>query len=126
MKQKIYVASKTKHAPMWKQLRDEGFPIVSSWIDEAGLEETLDWNDLWSRCINEASTATTLIVYVLPGEILKGALVEVGAALSHNVPIIIIGNPTKQGSWWKSNNNITTLSWDRLDRGFVRSVLFGL
>lgn len=51
----IYVASKTKHAHIWKRYRDLDFPIVSTWIDEAGEGETTDLSDLWIRCIREAS-----------------------------------------------------------------------
>lgn len=88
----IYVASKTRHAPMWRKLRSEGgYNIISTWIYEAGVGETSDWVDLWSRCIAEASSADFLIVYSEPGDILKGAWVEVGAALSNGKPVFGIG-----------------------------------
>ena len=32
----IYTASKTKHADKWRALRSAGYPIISTWIDEAG------------------------------------------------------------------------------------------
>lgn len=32
----IYFASKTRHAPRWRALRDAGVPTASTWIDEAG------------------------------------------------------------------------------------------
>jgi len=55
----IYIASKSKHAPQWRALRDSGVPIISTWIDEAGEGETLDWTALWKRCIHEAWWANT-------------------------------------------------------------------
>lgn len=30
----IYVISKVEHVQMWRMFRREGFPIISSWIDE--------------------------------------------------------------------------------------------
>lgn len=88
---KIYVASKTKHAELWKYLRKSGFNIISTWIDEAGISETLDWQDLWSRCIKEASTCDALLVYCEDGDVLKGAWVEVGCAMSNQIPVHGIG-----------------------------------
>lgn len=87
----IYIASKACHAPKWRFLRDSGHPIISTWIDEAGPGQTTDFNDLWSRCIHESSTADVLVVYREAGEVLKGGWVEVGAALAYGVPIIGIG-----------------------------------
>lgn len=78
----IYVASKTAHASMWREYRSVGAPIISTWIDEAGAGETTDFADLWTRCVMEARDALCLVLYRLPGEILKGALVEAGAALA--------------------------------------------
>lgn len=92
-KPKIYIASKTKHAEMWKELRDHhGYNIISTWIDEAGAGESADLSDLARRCIEEASFADRLILYCAPDDVLKGALMEVGAALSAGVPVYVVGN----------------------------------
>jgi hypothetical protein len=89
---KIYMASKAKYGPLWQVLRANGANIISTWIDEWGVGQTIDWSDLWSRAIREASTADRVIVYRgAPSEILKGALVEVGAALAANVPVLAVG-----------------------------------
>lgn len=87
----VYMASKTAHAGRWRDLRKQGFPVACTWIDEAGAGETADFPDLWARCIREAATAAALILYCEPGEILKGALVEVGAALAAGVPVLWVG-----------------------------------
>lgn len=88
----IYIASKTKHAPVWRALRDnEGVPFNSTWIDEAGPGESASLSDLWTRCITEASTARILIIYREPDDVLKGAWVEMGAALSFGVPVYAVG-----------------------------------
>lgn len=87
----IYIASKAKHGERWKALRAEGMPIISTWIDECGDGETSDWSDLWVRSIIEASSASALIVYNEPGERMKGALSEIGAALAGGVPVYWVG-----------------------------------
>lgn len=87
----IYFASKTKWAPRWREYRAQGIPVISSWIDEAGVGETSDFADLWVRCISEASRADALIVYRESGEILKGAFIEVGAALANGRRVFAIG-----------------------------------
>jgi len=88
---KFYIASKTKHGPRWRELRDQGIPIISTWIDESEVGATNDFSDLWSRCINEAKTCDALIVYREPDEILKGGWCEVGAALAAGKPVYAVG-----------------------------------
>lgn len=88
----IYVASKTKHAHVWKRYRDLDFPIVSTWIDEAGEGETTDLSDLWIRCIREASECGLLIAYIEEGEVFKGGYIEIGAALGNNRHVYLVGD----------------------------------
>lgn len=77
---------------MWANLRGQGLPICSTWIDEAGPGETCDWGDLWRRCLSEAAGASVLILYADEGDkVLRGALVELGAALAAGVPVFYVG-----------------------------------
>lgn len=87
----IYIASKTKHAKRWKELRAAGYPIISTWIDEAGAGESEDLSDLWDRCIAEASGCSLLVLYREPDDVLKGGWVELGAALANGVPVHAVG-----------------------------------
>lgn len=87
----IYIASKTRHAALWRDLRDAGAPIISTWIDEAGEGESSDLNDLWRRCIAESCSCDTLIVYRESHDVLKGAWVEIGAALASGKPVHAVG-----------------------------------
>ena len=88
----IYIASKAIHGPRWRDLRDhEGMPVIATWIDEAEVGATSDWPDLWSRCIAEAASCSVLIAYREPDEALKGAWVEVGAALAAGRHVIAVG-----------------------------------
>lgn len=88
----IYVASRVKHADMWRDIRRAGRRIISTWIDEAGVGQTVDFSNLWERCIREASLADVTIVYREDQqEILKGAYLEVGAALSADRSVFAVG-----------------------------------
>lgn len=87
----LYFASKVKHAERWRELRASGTPINSTWIDEAGQGQTGSHSDLARRCVDEAVAATAVVLYCEPGELLKGALVEVGAALGKGVPVYCVG-----------------------------------
>lgn len=87
----IYTASKTKHADKWIDLRAKGYPINSTWIDEAGPGETIDHNDLWKRCLQESADAEVMILYREPGDELKGAWVELGVALTNDTKVFAVG-----------------------------------
>lgn len=87
----IYMASKAIHGDEWENLKMIGYPICSTWIHESGLGKTSDWSDLWTRCVEEAATADALIVFRTSQETLKGAWVEVGAALARGVPVFAVG-----------------------------------
>lgn len=90
----IYVASRAsvpERAEMWRRLRSEGWPIVSSWIDEDGPGQTDDLGELWSRIASEVTGASGLVLYAEPDDFpLKGALVEVGMALAAGVPVVVV------------------------------------
>ncbi len=93
---RVYVASKCSHAPMWCRLREEvkesnEIRIISTWLDEAGPGQSKDLEDLAFRCLKEAATADAVILYCEEGEILKGALLEAGAALANDVPVYCVG-----------------------------------
>lgn len=89
---RLYVASKVKHADMWREFRDTwGAPIISTWIDEAEEGQTADYRELAERCVREVQSATAVILYCQPGEVLEGALLEVGAALAFGIPVYCVG-----------------------------------
>ena len=93
---KIYVASRASipaRAALWRDLRDRhGARIISSWIDEAGGGETEDFADLWARILREVEACDRLVLYIEVGDFpLKGALIEVGAALALGKPVWVIG-----------------------------------
>jgi hypothetical protein len=97
----IYIASKTKHAAKWLALRESGINIISSWIDFA-IMEALDDNDmsqLCMVCIKESIECDAMIVYCEEGDILRGAFIEMGVALSVKMkPIYLVGPVLPYGS----------------------------
>lgn len=103
----IYVASKVKHAAMWKAVRQYLLPknhaITSTWIDEAGEGETASYTELATRCISEIAASDVLILYCEPGELLKGALIEVGAALALGKKVAVVGDCESLSRVFKSH-----------------------
>lgn len=89
--QGIYIASKAKYGGEWIKKREEGVPIISSWIDEFEPGATDDFSRLWVLCIHEASTCEALVAICREGDELKGALAEIGAAIASNVPVFAHG-----------------------------------
>lgn len=92
---KIYVASRatSSRIEMWKKLRNDGANIVSSWIDSNGDNDPSKYPELWERIKNEIKSCDRLVIYFEPDDFpLKGALVEVGMALSLDKPVLVINN----------------------------------
>ena len=87
-----YIASRVSRAALWRRLRDEdGWKITSTWIDEAGAGQTSDMGALWSRIEAEVSASERLVLYAETEDFpMKGALVEVGMAIAHRIPIRVV------------------------------------
>lgn len=90
----IYVASRASipaRSEMWRALRAQGCPIVSTWIDEAGEGQTASFPELWERIEREIDACVSLVLYVEPDDFpLKGALIEVGMALGRGKPVAVV------------------------------------
>lgn len=92
----IYVASRAsvpERGAMWRWFRDQGFPVISSWIDEDGPGQTPNMAALWERIVREVSSASALVLFVGVDDLpLKGAYVEVGIALGSGIPVHVVCN----------------------------------
>lgn len=91
----IYVASKVKHAELWKALAKRRLPICSRWLDYANTD--CDYAKLWSVIVEDLKSCDALVFYIADEDDfpIKGAFVEAGAALALSKPIFIaIGDPT--------------------------------
>lgn len=99
----IYVASRAsvpERAAMWRELRDSGVDVISSWIDEDGEGETADWSKLWKRIGDEVAASDALILYAEPSDFpLKGALIEAGMALAHGLPVYVVAPRVELGTF---------------------------
>lgn len=87
----IYIASKTIHAKRWQLLKKVHPTINSSWIMYPDNKGFIDFEDLWKRCIKEVQESEALIIYAEPGDVFKGVFIELGVALSCNIPVYAIG-----------------------------------
>lgn len=90
----FYVASRAsvpERGAMWRSLRQSGVQINSSWIDEDGEGQTNDFSELWLRIQREVESSEALILYAESNDFpLKGALIEVGMAISAGVPVRVV------------------------------------
>ena len=95
----VYVASKTRHASLWRKLRDE-YPIISTWIDEAEAGQTADFSELWARILREVQGAKALVFLQEGLDMCKGAFIEVGAALALGIPVLVVVDRVEcVGTW---------------------------
>lgn len=89
-RQGTYIASRAfpNYVKRWQALRDEqGFDIVSSWINGVGAADP----ELWLRISQQVASAERLVLYVEPQDFpLKGALIEVGMALAAGINVLVV------------------------------------
>lgn len=91
---KIYIASKLEHAAKLAALRKDGFHINARWIDTAPIgQQKLKPVTHWQQeNFDDIEMADFVILYVEPGDKLKGALVELGVAIRAGKEIWIAGD----------------------------------
>lgn len=89
----VYIASKTRHAARWRHLREEGIRVIATWIDLPVVSDAAEtfYQNLWLACIGESSSADATIVFAEEGDVLKGALIELGSALAAGKTVIQVG-----------------------------------
>lgn len=118
----IYVASRAsipERSLMWRQLRDDGWQITSSWIDEAGEGETADFTELWDRIMREIAAARKLVLFAHSDDFpLKGAILEAGIALGMGKPVIVClpgvrldGRTKRPLGSWLAHRNVIRCDW---------------
>ena len=90
----VFVSSRSSNparSAMWRRIRSEGFPIISSWIDKDGSGKTINTRDLWADIQVEILLSCGLVLYVEPGDFpLRGSLVEAGMALASLLPVVVV------------------------------------
>lgn len=101
----FYIASRPAHIPRWQALRAAGVRIISTWIDDPPIAPESMHADLATRCMREAASADVLVLYCEPGEVLKGALMEVGAALGAGRRVRCVGSCESVKDIWRRHPN---------------------
>jgi hypothetical protein len=103
---RVYIASKIKYAARFRKLRHEwkkhNIELHARWFDQAQLEDIAspeDFHVFWLVDQHDVKTSNILIVYGEQDDHLRGALVEVGIAIAHNIPVIIVGDSPSFGTW---------------------------
>lgn len=104
---KVYVASQTHHAEQWLEIGQEwrlqtGHQIISSWpqmVYDGVPESTYNSKVFWQKNVSEIQDANVVLVFADTGDVLRGALVEVGVALATEIPIVCVGDHTSYGTW---------------------------
>lgn len=114
-KLKIYGASMTQHRGVWTQLARtpqwDGFEFVSRWPIDFGTKR-LDSNpdharQGWIENFEDLVQCDVVLVYFYPGDVLRGALVELGAGIALGKQVILIGNP---GGTWMHHPAVTQVT----------------
>jgi hypothetical protein len=96
----VYVASKSRHGPLWLGLRERGFPVTSSWIDEWGPRATASKSESSERCLREAAESRVMLFYIHGNDMMFGAVAEWGAAASHGRHVFVVQRPGSSGCHW--------------------------
>lgn len=108
MRPRVYIASKLKHAPVWKEFRNTyklEIDFTSRWFDienTADQKATVDrdhYREVWDIDYRDVRTADFCILYADQGEHLRGALVEAGMMLASGGKVIVIGEHEDYGTW---------------------------
>ena len=124
---RIYTASKLRHGPMWRNLCDHSrrFIFHARWLkhNKMGTPDTREEAvEFWRQDIQDVLTADAVIVYSENDEVLRGALVEVGVALSSGIPVFVIGHSTSYGTWQYHKGVTWVQSLDRFFSDYLDTI----
>ena len=105
---RIYVASKIKHAEMFRVFRRDwavdGIDIQARWLDHAkeeidGTTGPEDFKIEWLVDEEDVINAKAMIIYAEPNDKLRGALVEAGIGIASGIFVIVVGEHLDYGTW---------------------------
>lgn len=101
----IYLAGNLAAAEFYHSLRDSWpeFDFCASWVEKFAIDQIEDsWQNAsigWPINIIEAGGADVLAVHSWNGAALRGALVEVGAALALHKTVLMVGENESLSTW---------------------------
>lgn len=112
----VYGASKLHHAQMWIDLAKRNRDITwrAKWPTLIGKVDDSPENArvFWELDIANVHKSLFVLVYALPGEHLRGALVEVGVALGANRYVVTVGSHEDFGTWQYHKNVLRAASME--------------
>lgn len=94
---KVYLISKPKYVEKLSQaaldLKPLGIDVVSRWVHVLTPPKTdEEWKILWEHCIQDVCKADMGIILPNPKTEFRGGLVEIGAALACEIPVIQVNS----------------------------------
>jgi len=101
---RVYTASKLGTASVWHDLHAK-WPHVyfhARWLKHTAIgtpDSPENAVRFWIEDEEDVRSADAVLVYGLPGEHLRGALVEAGIAIARRIPVIVVGNHPDYGTW---------------------------
>ena len=114
---RVYTASKLHHAALWRGLRETnpGIYFTARWPFFAGaVSDSSDAAEyFWQDDLADVLRSDVVLVYALSGEKLRGALVEVGAALSLGRVVYVVGKHEDYGTWQYHPNVVRVGTLDK-------------
>jgi nucleoside 2-deoxyribosyltransferase len=102
---RIYFASDLRHGAKWRKLCAQStmFIAFARWLkhDAVGTADNdkHEAEHFWQQDEQDVRDADVLICYAEGDDVLRGALVEVGMAISNAVPVIVVGKHKSYGTW---------------------------
>jgi hypothetical protein len=104
MTTEVYFSSKVQHAETWKALRAALLPLgihsCCRWVDwEGNLQtnkpSTDQWRRHWENIVADVAACDVLVFMSLEQERACSGLIEVGIALAHQKPVLLVSP-----HWW--------------------------
>lgn len=101
---RVYTASKLGKAKEWRMLQEKWPDVIfhARWLRHVALG-TPDTPEhaaqFWVEDHQDVVSADALLLWATNDEHLRGGLVEAGIALSHSVPVIVVGDHQDYGTW---------------------------
>lgn len=113
---RIYTASKLQHAAFWRDMQKHWHWAFfhARWLrhNEIGTPDTPEHAvHFWQEDEEDVRNADLVIVYAVPGDHLRGALVEAGIALANGVPVMVVGEHSDYGTWQYHPGVIRVPDW---------------
>lgn len=125
---RVYTASKLHHAPMWRSLCASRKDVIfhARWLKQVTMgtpDVPEEAEEFWTQDEEDIASSDGLIVYRADGDVLRGALVEVGMALAKDIPVVTVGE--LDGTWMHHPGVIARVSTIDEAIKVLRSVAMG-